>query len=48
MTPPDFAERLDQLTESLYQLQHNAEQLIAENQRLKERIKELEEKQCST
>ena len=48
MTPPDLAERFDQLTEKLYQLQYNAEQLIAENQRLKERIKELEKKKCST
>ena len=41
-------EKLDQLTESVYRLRDNAEQLIAENQRLKERIKELEKKQCST
>ena len=47
MSTPDLSEILNRLTESLYQLQHNAEQLIAENQRLKDRIKELEEK-CST
>ena len=41
-------EKLAQLTESVYRLQDNAEQLIEENQRLKERIKELEKKQCST
>ena len=48
MSTPDLSEILNRLTEQLYQLQHNAEQLIAENQRLKERIKELEKKQCST
>ena len=48
MNTQDFAERLDRITEALYQLQYNAEQLIAENNRLKERIKELEKKQCST
>ena len=46
MTTPDLAERLDRLTEALYQLQYNAEQLIEENQRLKDRIKELEERTC--
>ena len=48
MSTPDLSEILNRLTDQLYQLQDNAEQLIAENQRLKERIKELEKKQCST